>query len=114
MRRQREHFAERTRATYAALAALIEEGTPRMKRLCGDPLGEGDVEPEFGELSGQVSGEAGSLGALEVIGPKIIILRPALQHVIDRRQHGGRHRLDGLAWAPARFEPLKQGMQVGG
>ena len=84
-----------------------------MKRLCGDPLGEGDVEPEFGELSGQASGEAGSLGALEVIGPKIVVCRPTFEHVVDRRQHRGRHGHNRLAGAPVRFEPLEQRMQVG-
>jgi hypothetical protein len=55
-----------------------------------------------------------SLSALKVIGPKIAIRRPALQHVVDRRQHGGRDRHDGFAGAPARFEPLEQRMQVAG
>src|SRR4051812_12193661 len=52
-----------------------------MKRLCGGPLSKGDVEAEFAELSGQASGETRSLGALEVIGGKDVVLRPALQHV---------------------------------
>src|SRR4051812_9696803 len=56
---------------------------PRMKRSCGGPLSQGHVEAEFAELSGQASGETGSLGALEVIGSKIVVLRPALQHVVD-------------------------------
>ena len=85
-----------------------------MKRLCGGPLGQGNVEAEFAELSGEASGETRSLGALEVIGPKIVIRRPALQHVVDRRQHGGRDRHNRLAGAPARFEPLEQRMQVAG
>src|SRR5215207_9818033 len=29
----------------------------RMKRSCGGPLGEGDVEAEFAELLGEASGE---------------------------------------------------------
>src|SRR3954452_21285986 len=83
------------------------ERESRMKRLCGGPLSQGDVEAEFAELSGEASGKTRSLGALKVIGPKIVILCPALQHVVDRRQHGGRDRHDGFAGAPARFEPLK-------
>src|SRR3954454_20822091 len=86
----------------------------RMKRSCCGPLCEGDVEAEFAELSGEASGETRSLGALEVIGPKIVIRRPALQHVADRRQHGGRDRHNRLAGAPTRFEPLKQRMRVAG
>src|SRR5215212_11736576 len=84
----------------------------RMKRSWGGPLREGDVEAEFAELSGEASGETGSLGALKVIGPKIVIRRPAFQHVVNRRQHGGRHGHNRLAGAPARFEPLEQRMQV--
>ena len=80
----------------------------------GGPLRQGDVEAEFAELSGEASGEAGSLGALKVIGPKIVIRRPALQHVEDRRQHGRRHGHNRLAGAPTRFEPLEQSMQVAG
>src|SRR5215207_9103823 len=53
-------------------------GAHRMKRSCCGPLCEGDVEAEFAELSGQASGETRSLGALEVIGSKIVVLRPAL------------------------------------
>src|SRR4051794_2940799 len=88
--------------------------TARMRRSCGDPLGQGDVEPEFAELSGQASGETRSLSASEMIGPKIVIRCPAFEHVVDRRQHGGRDRYNRLAWAPAHFEPLKQRMQVAG
>src|SRR3954447_21932067 len=83
-----------------------------MERSFGGPLGQGNVEAEFAELSGQASGEARSPGALKVIGPKIVIRRPALQHGVDRRQHGGRHGHNRLAGAPTRFEPLKQRMQV--
>src|SRR4051794_27622890 len=82
----------------------------RMKRSCCGPLCEGDVEPEFAELSGEARGETRSLGALKVIGPKIVIRRPALQHVVGCRQHRGRDRHDGLAGAPTRFEPLEQRM----
>src|SRR3954470_23909039 len=85
-----------------------------MKRSCGGPLSEGDVEAELAELSGEASGETRSLGALEVIGPEVVIRRPALQHVVDRRQHGRRHCDNRFAGAPARFEPLKQRMQVAG
>src|SRR3954468_7622190 len=85
-----------------------------MKRSCGGPLGQGDVEAEFAELSGEASGETRSLGALKVIGPKIVIRRPALDHVVDRRHNSGRHGVNRLAGAPARFEPLKQRMQVAG
>src|SRR5215212_8544493 len=42
----------------------------------------------------------------------MVINRPALQHVVDRRQHGGRHGHNRLAGPPTRFEPLKQRMQV--
>src|SRR5215210_6899188 len=84
-----------------------------MKRSCCGPLCEGDVEAEFAELSGQARGETRSLGALEVIGPKIVIRRPALQHVVDRGQHGRRHGRNRLARTPACFEPLEQRMQVG-
>ena len=76
--------------------------------------GEGDVEPKFIELSGETSGQTRSLGALKVVGPKFVVLHPAPEHKVDRRQHRGRHRHNGLAWAPARLEPLKQGMQVRG
>ena len=81
-----------------------------MKRSCGGPLGQGNVEAEFAELSGEARSQTRSLDTLEVIGPEIVIRRPALQHVVDRRQHGGRDRHDGLAGAPARFEPLEQRM----
>src|SRR5215216_2411359 len=93
---------------------LTRELFPRMKRSCGGPLREGNVEAEFAELSGEASGKTRSLGALKVIGPKIVIRRPAPQHVVDRRQHGRRHCDHRLAGAPARFEPLKQRMQVAG
>src|SRR5205085_11672603 len=97
-----------------AEAGRLRSLPARMKRSCCGPLGQGDVEAEFAELSGEASGETRSLGALKVIGPKIVICRPALQHVVDRRQHGGRHGHNRLAGAPARFEPLEQRMQVAG
>ena len=65
-------------------------------------------------LRRQCRGETGSLGALEVIGSKIVVRRPTFEHVVDRRQHGGRHGHNRLAGAPARFEPLEQRMQVAG
>src|SRR3954464_1487003 len=85
-----------------------------MKRSCGGPLGKGDGEAEFAELSGEASGETRSLGALKVIGPKIVIRRPAFHHVVNRRKQGGRPAHNRLAGAPPRFEPLKQRMQVAG
>src|SRR3954464_3517335 len=48
------------RWNYSSAIALpdcaIRIDLSRMKRLCGDPLGEGDSEAEFAELSGQASG----------------------------------------------------------
>src|SRR5690242_5966843 len=82
----------------------------RMKRSCGGPLRQGDVEAEFAELSGEAGGKTRSLDTLKVIGPEIVIRRPAFEHVVDRRQHGRRHGHNRLAGAPARFEPLKQRM----
>src|SRR3954466_1108483 len=104
--------AECVSGKWPFMGARFMSRCPRMKRSCCGPLCEGDVEAEFAELSGEASGETGSLGALEVIGPKIVIRRPAFQHVVDRRQHGGRHGHNRLARTPARFEPLEQRMQV--
>ena len=39
---------------------------------------QGDIEAEFAELSGEASGKTRSLDTLKVIGPEIVIRRPAL------------------------------------
>jgi hypothetical protein len=42
-----------------------------MKPSCYRSVGQGDLEPQFGEFSGETGGEAGAFGALEMIGAEV-------------------------------------------
>src|SRR3954468_10118526 len=70
----------------------------RVKLSCCGAFGEGYIEAEFVEPSGEASGQAGALGALEVVGAEVVVIHPALEHEVHCREDRPRHRHNGLLW----------------
>ena len=51
-----------------------------MKLSCCGAFGKGYIEAEFIEPSGEARGQAGALGALEVVGAEVMVIHPAPEH----------------------------------
>jgi len=82
-----------------------------------DWLGRGkrlqiDGEAEALQAFGQVAGERGAFGRLEVVRAEVSVGRAGLEHVIGRHKDGGGDRQDRLLVATAPLDPVIEGAQV--
>src|SRR3954468_8109381 len=84
----------------------------RVKLSCCGAFGEGYVEAELVEPLGEAIGRAGALGALEVVGAEVVIIHPAPEHDVHRREDRPGHRHNGLLRTPAGLQSQKQRPEV--
>src|SRR5215213_11820463 len=85
---------------------------PRVKLSCCGAFGEGYVEAELVEPLGEAIGQAGALGALEVVGAEVVVIYPAPEHDVHRREDRPGHRHNGLLRTPAGLQSQKQRPEV--
>jgi hypothetical protein len=78
----------------------------------GSLSGELDLAAEIIESSEQASDRLGAIAASEVIGAKIFIFDPILEHVPSGIEHRGGDRQNGFFGAATRFEAQELGLQV--
>src|SRR3954447_1212624 len=84
----------------------------RVKLSCCGAFGEGYVEAELVEPLGEAISQAGALGALEVVGAEAVVIHPAPEHDVHRREDRPGHRHNGLLRAPAGLQSQKQRPEV--
>ena len=63
-------------------------------------------------LQGEAIGQAGALGALEVVGAEVVVIHPAPEHDVHRREDRPGHRHNGLLRTPAGLQSQKQRPEV--
>jgi hypothetical protein len=84
----------------------------RTTDLSGSLSRELDLAAEIIESSEQASDRLGAIAASEVIGAKIFIFDPILEHVPSGIEHRGGDRQNGFFGAATRFEAQELGLQV--
>src|SRR6201987_1326110 len=84
----------------------------RTTDLSGSLSRELDLAAEIIESSEQASDRLGAIAASEVIGAKIFIFHPILEHVPSGIEHRGGDCQNGFFGAAASFEAQELGLQV--
>ena len=83
--------------------------------LLSSSLGEGrelGIEAKLCELGDEAFGPDFLRATIEMIGTEILIHRPVLEHVVDRREERGSDRAGCLLWSTSAGETVELGVKV--
>src|SRR5271166_4387054 len=78
---------------------------------CGERL-KLDLVAELGELRDKTVGFDLGRPAVEVVGPRVVVVGAVLEHVVDRGQHRGGDGADGFLRAAFAAPPVELGLIV--